>query len=198
MDRSNLFSRGSTPPIPSKFPPSNIESLFQSIPPDHTLIDNTFEVAADDQSAADRQSALLFSIGTTARQPQPQSQPQQPSQQPSQPSQQPSQSSQPSQPSQQPSQLSQQPTQPSAQPSTQPSLQSSQQPSQPQQAPTPPGSSQRSNASPPQTDTQQKLLEQLMSGSVFRVSILSSRMLIAFCNTQNIFSYNELLRTTKN
>lgn len=42
-------------------------------------------------------------------------------------------------------------------------LQPSQQ--QPQQIPTPPGSSSRSNASPPQTETQ-KILEQMIGGSV--------------------------------
>lgn len=42
--------------------------------------------------------------------------------------------------------------------------QQAQQLQQPQQVPTPPGSSQRSNASPPHTENQKILLEQLMSG----------------------------------
>ena len=89
MDRSNLFSRGATPPNPQQHQnfqqnsnnnaPNTIDALFQSISvpsPDRHIIDshsvdnNTFEAAQDDQpTATDRQSALLSLIG---RQPQPQ------------------------------------------------------------------------------------------------------------------------------
>lgn len=59
-----------------------------------------------------------------------------------------------SQPVQQQPQPQQQQQQPQQQPAPQP---------QPQQIPTPPASSQRSNASPPQTETQ-KMLEQMIGG----------------------------------
>ena len=175
MDRPNLFSRGSTPPVPSQHQNiqqnnknTTIDSLFQSISassPDHPPpID---EVGPDDQPVTDRQNALLFSIDNTTRQPQ-----QLPQQ--SQPQLQHQQSQQPSQP-QHSSQA------PQLQPSSQP--QALQPQPQLQQVPTPPGSSQRSNASPPQTDTQQKLLEQLMSGSVSKTSCLAILTIFSLLRT---------------
>ena len=131
----NLFSRNSTPPANPTAAPSLIDSRFQNIPPPDPQPEQHPLDLYDQNPLPDEQTSRSSPTASVAER----------------------QNAllsliggPPPSSANRPPQLPQQ----------QPPVQS--QP-QPQQIPTPPGSSQRSNASPPQTDTQ-KMLEQIISG----------------------------------